>query len=312
MQEDTPIIDKIIVTKPRGLSRKKKIWLLAIANVLLIGAGVAFAILSKNEPEIKPSLSCDDGYELRDENCISQEAVDTSKQFCRLGELIDDACVATEKADLVKNCPANSVEQGSQCLETTVKPALVRQFCPSGSIERDGECFVFIGGKTCPAGVYKERFWINRMRCYMARREITDPSSDGCVGVNSPEMINEGNYCYYDAADQFCRPDAVEIDGKCYTKQSKAQESYCETSYVLDSGNCKMTRKLDKSISCPAEFTLEADTCVKKITSKPEVDLNCVGVGLVEVDRKCYRQKIASKVCPENYKVEGDKCVKDN
>jgi hypothetical protein len=264
---------------------------------------------------------CEKGFDLEGKKCVTYE---TAPLECKKGELVKGDCVESDVADVEQSCPKGSKSDGKGCYEViTTEPTPV---CEKGYEldKKEKKCTTdvliqAVSGKKgqsfdvdCKKGKQDEKG-----NCYQ-----THKADVAWVCEKGFEMDKKGKKCEsvvpveaeyecpkgYETAATGKKADCIKTKiykpkcpkgfkqsdkGVCTKKISEKAAKVCPKGTEESKGKCYTVDVVPADVSCPKDYDLSKEGCVKPGYAKAGED-------------KIYKSKFD---CPKGFKLEDDSCV---
>lgn len=239
---------------------------------------------------------CPTGYVFRDNACYPSTCIDGSP-------VVNGRCTSTTTTTVI--CPEHSVWTGGKCIKTSYGSLI----CEDGYTFQNGKCVSSHQERPiCTSGTYditlKKCTQVVQKQCPSGSSNAPDgscTSTETATIICQPGYHIEGNVCVT-KTKQECIGGVWEY-GNCVTKKTKTTIVKCPYGFIETNGECQKRGiaetvcpqnsyydgtqcKLQGSLSCPSDYSLRGNRCVKT----------------EEVFIEAY--------CPTGYNNEGHYCVK--
>lgn len=263
---------------------------------------------------------CEKGYDLDGKKCVT---VETASLECKKGQLVKGDCVETDVADVVQSCPKGSKSDGKGCYEVVTSEATA--VCEKGYEldKKEKKCITEVLIQAMPTKK-GESFKVDchgktdeKGNCYQ-----THKSDVAWVCEKGFEMDKHGKKCEsiahveaeyecpkgYETAATGKKADCIKTKvykpkcpkgfkqsdkGLCVKTLKEKPSTVCPKGTDESKGKCYTVDVVPASVSCPKDYDLQKDGCVKEGWSKAGED-------------KVYKSKFS---CPKGFKLDGEDCI---
>lgn len=312
--------------------KKNKKDVLIVYLIVTILTVIGLLVLFKTNLVLKPKVddleipavkTCNKGYKLHDDICISKKEIKLEKPSCIEGDILGNNCSIRRTSSTVKACNPKDIDTGRACQRTVNKKGNPDITCEEGYnySKAHQKCLKKnsdpeINKAVCPANYLKVPKGNNTLLCY-----------DKTKGT----ALEEGK--------TKCDGDGYLFENKCYynpTVQEDKKE--CKTGYLIDNA-CYVEGKKNVKMSCPAGFQINRtlpNMCSKNETYKylnkcpkgylQSANNECIldevvpakiikvcdkKQGYLEVDNECHKTDDVVYECKKGYVYFNKKCLKD-
>lgn len=300
---------------------------LIVTMVTVIGLFILFKtnlVLKQkvDDLEIAAVKTCNKGYKLYKDKCISKKEIKLEKPSCIEGDILGNNCSIRRTSSMIKACNPKDIDTGRACQRMVNKKSVADITCDESytyslqhkkCLKKNSEAEIVKA--VCPDD-YLRVAKGNTLLCYDKTKAT--PLKEGETKCENDGYLSD-NKCYYNPVVQEDKMEChtgILIGNACYVEGKKTVKMNCPDGFKVNKAlpnTCYKEETYKYLNKCPKGYLQSASNeCILDEVVPAKIIKVCdEKKGYLEVDNECHKTDDIVYECKKGYIYFNKKCLKD-